>query len=384
MKDKINDRKIVIVNQAVNYLTIGLCNAFAERFETVELITGSIHEQGEELSDTVRVTFINKFTRKSKSQKYLRYLTASLQIYFLLITKFRKHEVFFISNPPMAYLLKVMLPHKTSMLIWDVYPDLFKVTGMKETHRLYRFWTRLNRIVFARAHRVFTIGNRMAELLSKYVSRDKILITPIWSIFQSDMSISDSENPFVKAHDLEGKFIVQYSGNIGLTHSVEVLVEIAEKMRDNSKILFQIIGKGNRLPFLRKMVKDKKLDNVQLLPFQSDEMFPFSLSAADLGVVILDESASKGSVPSKSYNLMSFGIPSLYISAEDSELNDYADKYNHAECFQTDDLNAVTDFISELSECQKLQEKYSKNALKAAENYQRPNADDIVNLYLSK
>jgi hypothetical protein len=35
-----------------------------------------------------------------------------------------------------------------------------------------------------------------------------------------------TENPFITEHHLEDKFIVQYSGNIGLTHKVEVVVEI--------------------------------------------------------------------------------------------------------------------------------------------------------------
>ena len=59
--EKITNRKIVVVNQATNYLTIGFCNAFSERFEKVNLITGSVHVQGEELKDTIEITKINKY-----------------------------------------------------------------------------------------------------------------------------------------------------------------------------------------------------------------------------------------------------------------------------------------------------------------------------------
>ena len=51
-------RKIVIVNQAVNYLTVGIANAFADKFEAVELITGSIHIQGDELNPSVKVLIL--------------------------------------------------------------------------------------------------------------------------------------------------------------------------------------------------------------------------------------------------------------------------------------------------------------------------------------
>jgi glycosyltransferase involved in cell wall biosynthesis len=384
MQEKIENRKLVIVNQAANYLTVGLCNAFSQKMGAVDLITGGVHEQGESLSKNVNITTINKFTRVSRKKKYIGYLTATIRIYVLLMTKFRKHEVFFISTPPMAYLLKVLLPHKTSMLIWDVYPDLFKITGMKESHPFFRVWAFLNRIVFKRAFKLYTIGDRMAGLLEKYVDRSKINVTPIWSIFQSNGKVVKEKNPFVSEQNIQDKFVVQYSGNIGLTHNVEVLVEIAERMKKYDKIMFQIIGKGDRLSLLKQMAKEKKLNNCQFLPFQSDEMFQFSLSAADLGVVILDDVTSKGSVPSKSYNLMSFGIPSLYIAADDSELHDYSVKYNHAECFQKDDLEFVINFISRLSDDDELYKKYSQNALDAADDYKRSNADKIVELYLTE
>lgn len=373
--------KIVVVNQAVNYLTIGLCNAFAKKYGQVNLITGSIHEQGESLNISIGVSKINKWVERPAWKKLLSYLWACLHIYWLLLTKYRKHDVFFVSLPPMAYLMSIVLPNRCSMLIWDVYPDVFKITGMKESHIIYRVWARLNRIVFKKAHRLYTIGNKMADQLSNYVNRDKIQITPIWSIFQTNESIEKGKNPFVIQQDLSGKFIVQYSGNIGLTHNIEVMVELAEMMKDHIDILFQIIGRGPRMPHLKSLVEEKELPNCQFLPFQSDEMFPYSLSAADVGVVILDEVTSKGSIPSKSYNLMSYGIPSLYVASEDSELHDYAVKYEHAKCLDHNELQEAVKFILEIKNNAELKKCYSQNAIKASKNFRRANADKIVQLY---
>ncbi|MEL7834388.1 glycosyltransferase [Fodinibius sp. N2] len=381
--DRNKDRKIVVVNQAVNYLTVGLCNAFTEEFGQVDLITGSIHEQGESLKKSVRVTKMNTWVDRPSWKKMLSYVWGCLRIYTLLLTRYRKHDVFFMSLPPMAYLLSIVLPNRCSMLIWDVYPDVFKITGMTETNLLYKTWAKLNKIAFKKAHRVYTIGVKMAELLANYVDREKIQITPIWSIFQSNGKVEKENNPFVLAQQLQDKFVVQYSGNIGLTHNVETMIALAEKMKDHDDILFQIIGRGTRVPHLKALVKEKNLLNCQFLPFQSDEMFPYSLSAADIGVVILDEATSKGSVPSKSYNLMSYGIPALYIAGEDSELYDYAVKYQHAKCVSSSNLQEAANFILSLKSDCNLREKYAQNAVKASQNYRRSNADKIVEYYLA-
>lgn len=374
-------QKIVVVNQAVNYLTIGLCNSFTKKMGQVDLITGSIHEQGESLDQSVGVSSINHWVERPTWKKMVSYLWACIKIYSLLLTRYRRHDVFFVSLPPMAYLLSIFLPNRCSMLIWDVYPDVFKITGMKESQPIYRLWAKLNKIAFKKAYRLYTIGEKMAESLSKYVDHDKIYIVPIWSIFQSNEKVERIENPFIIEHQLQGKFIVQYSGNIGLTHNVEVMVELAEMMIEHEDILFQIIGRGPRMPYLKSLVEDKGLSNCQFLPFQSDEMFPYSLSAADIGVVILDEVISKGSVPSKSYNLMSFGIPSLYIASDDSELHSYAQKYGHAKCLSHINLDEAVKFILKVKNDKKLMEQYVLNAVKASKNYRRSNADELVELY---
>jgi len=381
---RIQDRKVVIVNQASNYLTIGLANAFIERFDEVALITGSVHKQGEELHNKVELCYINKWVERPLLKKALSWFIAMLRMWWLLKTRYRKHEVFFISLPPMAYLLNLVLDQRFSMLIWDVYPDVLKITGMKETHPIYKIWAYLNKRSFEKAYKIFTISEKMAELLAQYVPPSKLLIQPIWSIFQKNKKVSKTENPFVRQHGIGDKFVVQYSGNIGLTHNVEFLIDIADAMQQYSNILFQIIGRGPRKPYLEKMVKERDLPNCQFLPFQTDEMFPYSLSAAELGVVILDEKNGKGSVPSKSYNLMSYGIPSLYLASKESQLNVYANKYKHALCFTKNDLSDIKDFIVELSENKKLFKEMSKNSEIASLDFRRSNADKLVKLYISQ
>ena len=376
-------RKLIILNQAANYLTVGFANAFNKEFDQVVLITGSVHVQGEKLEEDIKVHYINKWHERPSWKKALSYLYAMWNMWWLLLFKYRKHEVFFVSVPPMGYLLNLVLPHRFSMVIWDVFPDAFKITGMKESHPVYRLWAYFNKRSFRKAYKLFTISEKMAELLEKYVSKDKIIIQPIWSIFQSNEKVPKNENIFIQKHKLEGKFIVQYSGNIGLTHNVEVLIDIAEELQSFPNILFQIIGRGPRKPALEQMVKDRNLPNCQFLPFQSDEMFPYSLSAADLGAVILDERTSKGSVPSKSYNLMSYGIPSLYIASADSQLQLYADKYGHAKCFTKSELEGAGKFIHELSENTEMTSAMSKKAVEASQDFRRDNADAFVEKYLA-
>ena len=377
------ERKIVILNQATNYLTIGFANAFNQRFDRVALITGSVHVQGEELDADIGLSRINRWHERPAWKKGGSYLLALLRMWWLLMTKYRRYEVFFVSVPPMGYLLNLVLPHRFSMVIWDVYPDVFKITGMQESQPVYRVWSALNWHSFRKAWRVFTISETMADSLCKYTDRDRLIVHPIWSIFQENARVQKQNNPFIREHGIEDMFVVQYSGNIGLTHNVEALIDIAELLKEEKHILFQVIGRGPRQPVIERLIEQRSLDKVQMLPFQSDDMFPYSLSAADLGVVILHESVGRGSVPSKAYNLMSFGIPSLYIAAPGSELARYASDYEHARCFSASELDDIASFIRKISFDKGMQEEMRRQAEKAATNFRRGNADLFVDSYLA-
>lgn len=370
--------KIVLLNQAANYLTIGFANALLAHSHEVVLLTGSVHRQGEALDPAVRVRRLARWRERPAWRKALSYLTGLVQMLGLVLTTYRRHAVFFVSVPPMGYLLNLLLPNRFAMVIWDVYPDIFKIVGASERSVLYRLWAALNRRSFAKADVVITISEKMADLLAQYMPREKITVLPIWSIFERNERVPKSQNPFVTLHGISNRFVVQYSGNIGLTHRVEVLVELAELMAGEPDFLFQIIGRGPRKPALERLVASKGLPNCQFLPFQSDHMFPYSLSAADVGVVILDEATGKGSVPSKSYNLMRFGIPSLYIASPDSQLNAYAQCYGHAACVRSDQLSEAADYLIRLKRDPDLYARHAANAERASRDFSRSNADRIA------
>jgi len=375
-------KSLVILNQAANYLTVGFANAFNQRFDSVALVSGSVHVQGEELDSDIEVRYINRWHERPAGRKAMSYLLALVRMWWLLMTRYRRHDVLFVSVPPMGYLLNLILPHRFSMVVWDIYPDTFQITGMRESHLVYRVWARLNRWSFRRAYRLFTISETMGEALSRYVDREKLIICPIWSVFRPADRISKKCNAFLNEQDLKDRFIVQYSGNIGLTHNVELLIDLAERLKTDQRILFQIIGRGPREPYIRRRVLESGLQNVQMLPFQSDRMFIHSLSAADLGVVILDERVSRGSVPSKAYNVMSLGIPSLYVAGADSQLALDADRFGHARCYQSKEMGAITAFVQLLASDRSLQRTMGQAAEQASGFFTRANADRFVDSYL--
>ncbi|MBK8683466.1 MAG: hypothetical protein IPN31_16460 [Bacteroidetes bacterium] len=76
--------------------------------------------------------------------------------------------------------------------------------------------------------------------------------------------------------------------------------------------------------------------------------------------------------------------PCIIYYSKDSELHDYSLHFNNGKSFDSNELNQAAEFIVQLSKDSELQSLYSANALKAAQDFRRPNADKIVELYLSE
>jgi glycosyltransferase involved in cell wall biosynthesis len=377
-------KKIVFVNQSTGYLTIDIINSFAKHFDEVHLIYGNIRVQDIPIDGKVTYSRIIEKSRRSHLTRFLAWFVGSVQVFFLLLFRFRKHEIFYVSLPPFAYLSSLILPNKFSLLMFDVYPDVLKVLKIGERNPVYWLWSKANRFLFARAHRVYTIGDSLADLMSQYAPREKINVVPLWAGLTNVQPIAKDQNPFIREHNLAGKFIVQYSGNIGGTHHIETLIETARILKGNDQILFVIIGRGLKVPLVKQLVEKYQLDNCLLLPFQPDEIIRYSIAAADVSVVLVEDQVADVSIPSKVYNILAVGSALLGISPPNSEIAKMITKHEAGMNFAKDQVDEIANYVLRLKESDELQLRYSRNALEASKEYTMANAEKYARVYFDK
>ncbi len=185
----------------------------------------------------------------------------------------------------------------------------------------------------------------MQERLTKYVTNDKVNVVPIWTDNSFLKPIPKSENPFLKTHQIEDKFIVMYSGNMGKSHPVEVLVNLAIKYKEQPELFFLLIGGGDKFIEMELLIQSNNLNNIKILPWQDTSVLPFTLSGADLALVTVGNEASDLSIPSKTYNLMSVGTPILCVAPKESALSNLVEVEKIGVVFQENELQNMIQFI---------------------------------------
>ena len=153
------------------------------------------------------------------------------------------------------------------------------------------------------------------------------------------------------------------------------LVEAADRLRDETDIVFAIVGEGAAKAVLQTDVRRLELRNVEFLPTQPYETLSDSLGAADVHVVGLRRGLAGYIVPSKVYGILAAGRPYVAAVEAGAEPALIAEEHGCGIRVEPDDPAALADGIlrmrdSDLGEM-------GRNARKAfEERFDRPRATE--------
>jgi putative colanic acid biosynthesis glycosyltransferase WcaI len=132
-----------------------------------------------------------------------------------------------------------------------------------------------------------------------------------------------------------------YSGNLGLSHDVATLQGALLQLRDDPRVLVQIAGGGSKRGQLEAFTRSEGLSNVEFLPYCSKSELGRVLSAADVGLVTLQDGCEGAVVPSKVYGLMACGRPVLFVGPAQATPAAVIRRFDcgwHVECGDVDGL----------------------------------------------
>jgi len=249
----------------------------------------------------------------------------------LRLVAFRRFDVVVaLTSPPLiSFLAALFVKIKGgSFCFWvmDLNPDEAVAAGwLDERSPTTRLLQRMLNYSFQHAARTIVLDRFMKErVVAKGVNLARIEIVPPWS---HDDRVSYSEagrEAFRQQHGLSDKFVVMYSGNHSPCHPLDTLLDAVLSLKARSEIVFCFIGGGSEQMKVREFASHHRLNSVKCLPYQLLSHLSSSLSAADLHVVVMGEKFVGIVHPCKVYNIMSIGVPVLYIGPEPSHITDIA------------------------------------------------------------
>ena len=189
----------------------------------------------------------------------------------------------------------------------------------------------LDKFSCKRSDLVITVGRDLVETMNNRFEGKKVPKTVMinnW-IDEKEIYPLPADNPNVLAfktqYSLEDKFVIMYSGNIGLYYDLENLIQVIERFKDakttdGRDVVFAFVGAGSVLDKLLLYKKEHDLSNVTFIPYQDKDKLIYSLNAADVHWCVNAKGIKGVSCPSKYYGLAAVAKPVLAVLESGSEI----------------------------------------------------------------
>jgi glycosyltransferase involved in cell wall biosynthesis len=219
-------------------------------------------------------------------------------------------------------------------MIHDIYPDvLVRLKGLAGNSLMTRLWRWLNRVSYEAADAVMTLGDCMGATLAGQFDptrtrAGRLEIIHPWADTAKLRPRPKAENWFARNQAQVGKLTVMYSGNMGMGHDIETMLNAARRLRPARDLHFMFIGAGPKWQIVADYLRQESPANVTLLPWQPEDVVPFSLAAADVALVSLESGAEGLAFPSKALSAMAAGSALLGLSHTPSDLQGLIEQFH--------------------------------------------------------
>ena len=362
-------KRVLLISQVIPQWYVDLLTQALGEDVQIDIMTGS-HVKGSVIQSPEHdprsfksrlicwwkhLRFVNQWAAEHKNEKY--------------------DLIFAVSNPPInSYIglkLKKQFHAPFVYMNWDLYPQVIEQSISNPAVRLAcKAWNWWNSRNYPKIDRMLTIGDVMAESLVKPLKTPiPVEVLPIAVDTDYLKPIPKEQNPFCIEHGLVDKFVVLYSGKMGIGHNIELILEAAEKLRNNRDICFVFIGEGPKYSVVESFIAEHHSENINLFPLQPDDVFPYSMACGDVGVVTQEAKMAHLFMPSKTYSMMACGQAIIGVCTEHDDLYQLIQQERIGMSITKNDSDELADCIKILSEDKEKQAQFSRNARLVAEKH---------------
>lgn len=372
-----------------------LCEKLTDKFEvtvicTVPSYTGKINQEYKTKKlyyETyknikiirVRVSEFDKKNKISRIKNILDYFFGAIKA----IKKCGSQDVIYtISQPPilggiLGTIAKRIKKAKLIYNIQDFNPEQVMAVNYSKNKLILKLMMFLDKRSCRKSDLIITVGRDMQKNLenrfhNKNVPRNIVINNwidekQVYPVDKNHQEIIE----FKKKYNLVNKFVIMYSGNIGLYYDLENIVKIMSKF-DDKDIVFTFVGAGAVKEKLEEYVKQKNLKNFAFIPYQDKDKLVYSLNSADLHLVTNSKGIKGVSVPSKIYGVMATNVPCLGILERDSEAWKIIEESNCGLLCETGNYDQIEKQLKKIIEQrEKLTKKYQNGRKYVVDNFSK-------------
>jgi glycosyltransferase involved in cell wall biosynthesis len=300
------------------------------------MIPSANQEQPWLLEDLKGVQVLRLKAPRTKDIGYVRRTIGEFMLPFMMLRNFRKSSlgntrwdgvVWYsptIFLGPLANALKKDSACRSYLIIRDIFPEWAVDMGLLRRGLAYRFFKAVEHYQYSVADVIGVQTSANLSYFDHWVKRDRrrIEVLQNWLADAPDVG----SDIVVADGPLAGRTIFVYAGNMGVAQGMDVLIDLADRLRSRQDIGFLFVGRGSEVQRLRKDAKERGLDNVVFHDEIDPSEIPGLYVQCHIGIVALDPRHKTHNIPGKFLSYMQSGLPVLACINPGNDLADLIQK----------------------------------------------------------
>ena len=251
---------------------------------------------------------------------------------------------------------------KTIYNVQEVYPDLLINQGYLKSSFVINILRKFERFIYNNSNAVTTIDEMFyAKISGRFKNVDTLKIIPNFVDTEFYRPLDKNSLLHSDFSKITSRIKVLYAGNIGFFQDWDPVLYAANQLK-NENIEFWIIGEGVKKADLEKEIKDQKITNIRIFPYQSRGSIPEINNIADIHFISIDAKMEQEGFPSKVYTIMACAKPLIVVAGEKTPLYNFL-KDKNCSILVTENRNeGFTEAVRKLASNDDLRKELGHNA----------------------
>ena len=251
--------------------------------------------------------------------------------------------------------------------VQDIYPDVPVRAGQLRNPTAIRVLEQIERFMYDRAAHITVISNEQrAVLMRKGVPGSRVTVIPNF-VDTTFIRPLPKDNELARRLGLHDRFVVAHAGNLGYAYDFDSVLQAAAMLKQQSNILFLIVGDGVLRAHLAAQIAAQALTNVRMLPFQPEADLPWLRAAIDVQLSLYAKGSVQSSLPSKIYEIMASARPAIVSAERGSDLFNLITATGCGICIEPENAEQLGDAIRALHDDESKRELLGQRGRDAVE-----------------
>lgn len=317
--------------------------------------------------------------KKGIVNRFLNYYSFSISSSLYINNLKEKYDVVFVNQLSPVMMANAGIKYKrkncTKLILYclDLWPESICSGGIRNTSLIYKYFYKVSKKIYSQCDKILVTSKSFKKYFKEKFNVNDSILYYLPQYAESLFNPEDCKKINTETVDL------LFAGNIGKVQRLDLVIEAANILKEEPKLMFHIVGDGSEYENCLKKIQELNLKNIIMYGRKPIEEMPEFYKKADAMIVTLSgDSIISTTLPGKVQSYMAAGKP--IIAMANGEIEGAIEEANCGFCGQANNADELAENIKKFIQCDNKKELGNNSYKYYKKNFAKEKIlDELIN-----